>query len=336
MAIDFLDLRKGPKQPSWLTEGDKERTSRVFSEGWRMAQERKAYDLRERQFQLQKEQVEGQLEIQRRIADQNATLGKLRVEAYLRKQDDQIRAEKSFGEVSNMMSRHEVLGIAGTDASEAALLGKIGNSPNFYDHPGAKTFMQDMAAKRKTIDLASRRRQEAQDNFEKQVMMERERGLRAAAAVAGRQGVAETKAAADIKRTTIRAEADLAKAKMAASKWADHAAFHAFTIADDQLAKQNLPADQYEAGVKDLYRRFLPSGEPNVFTPSAAAPTAPRWQWTPSGINQIQAQPIRPLGTGGDVVPEDQGAEPPDQAPPDAYVPEDTQAPSEFYMPEDQ
>ncbi len=114
MPIDFIDLRKGPQQPSWLTEGDKERTSRIFTDAWRMGQERQVMDLREREFQWQKQRSDAQLQMQQQALDirnksfeQEQTLHRLEIEKYQRAADvtiEQRKAAPALGAIYNQVS----------------------------------------------------------------------------------------------------------------------------------------------------------------------------------------------------------------------------------------
>jgi hypothetical protein len=162
---------------------------------------------RAREFDIQAERQMRMDVLAQTLQEQHMRLNEIHITNEIRSRQEQIDSERAYTDVASLYSRHQALGIAGTDGSEAAIGYKIANSPSFYLHPGSKSLLADMLMSRKTRDVATQKELDAaayQQRIETQ-----QAGLadRTEMLVEGRQNVEDKRSETQLKAAFIRAEA---------------------------------------------------------------------------------------------------------------------------------
>jgi len=197
--------------PSWMQTKPASEPFQAFLEGAQTgtaigaqirANQRFAAQLAEEQRQFNEIQP-----LRTKLAEQQFELGRIKLKDEVKKQQDLIDSERAFTKVGELFSRHQALGIAGSDGSEAALGYAVANNPTFYMHPGAKDLMGQMFLARKSRDVAEQREIDATARAE---YMQAQQALiteRKAMEVGGREKVARIRTEADLQEALIKAEA---------------------------------------------------------------------------------------------------------------------------------
>jgi hypothetical protein len=193
--------------PSWLQAKPASEPFQAFLEGAQTGTAIKANQIRAAALAEEQRQFNEIQPLRTKLAEQQFELGKIKLKDEVKKQQDLIDSERAFTKVGELFSRHQALGIAGSDGSEAALGYAVANNPTFYMHPGAKDLMGQMFLARKSRDIADQREADATARAEQIQMQQAAQTERAKLVAESRTDVANIRSDAQVEAANIRAEA---------------------------------------------------------------------------------------------------------------------------------
>lgn len=193
--------------PSWLQAEAPSEPFKALLAGVQAGSTIKANNLRAAALAEEQRQFNEIQPLRNKLAQQQFEIGRIHLENEVKKQQDQIDSERAFTKVSDLFSRHQALGIAGTDGSEAAVRHLMANNTNFYLHPGAKDLMTSMFLSKKTLTVDQQHATEDISRMERLMTQQSEISAREAAKTAGKEVVANIRSDAEVEKANIRAEA---------------------------------------------------------------------------------------------------------------------------------